>query len=406
MIFRALTMILLIHYIPLAGYSIEGINDFWNVQRKGANYFNKVPTEEWFKDARNLGLEWVRMTYDKWDSEHRDFLIGDASNYQVLIEEDLLMLKQVIGWAEKYDIKVVITPLSLPGCRYSQNNNFKADMRLWDSYEYWEQAIQFWEDMVSELKNYENIVAYNIINEPVPELGKNIEEHVSPGDVSRFLSWYDEVKDTPRDLYQLYNRIIHAIQRIDPQATIMLDAGWYGQPGAFCHWPERYKNPNILYSFHMYEPYEFTSNSNFKNKNNYVYPGYVPFGKDTILWNKHTIIAYFKPFLQWVNDKGIPANRIVAGEFGCMRKSSGAKQYLKDVITFFNEKNFHWAFYSFREDEWDGYDYELGSEALGWKYWQAKERGENPALPRRDNPLFEILNQQFENRKPCHIRSK
>jgi hypothetical protein len=78
-----------------------------------------------------------------------------------------------------------------------------------------------------------------------------------------------------------------------------------------------------------------------------------------------------------------------------MRKNEGAAKYLQDVINFLNMNEFHWAFYSYREDSWDGYDYELGTGALGWKYWEAKEKGENPALPRKNNDLFEVIKQQF-----------
>lgn len=369
--------------------------DFWDAQKKGTNYFNKVPDEQWFLDASELGLQWIRLAYDKWDSNHRDFLIGNASSYQGLVKEDLAKLEQVISWAATYDIHLVITPLSLPGCRYRQNNQNQPDQRLWNSYEYWDQAVQFWTDLVGELKKYDNIVAYNIINEPVPELGMGIEEHVSPGNVSRFQDWYKTIKGSPRDIYQFYSRIIKAIKEIDPEAAIMLDAGWYAQPGAFCYWPERFNYPDILYSFHMYEPYEFTSNKNFRENNNYLYPGPVPFGNDTIIWDKNTIEVYFEPFLRWIDENNIPPNRVVAGEFGCMRRNTGADQYLKDVISFMNKNGFHWAFYSFREDEWDGYDYELGSEPLGWEFWHAKENGENPPVPRKDNPLFDIIKQQF-----------
>lgn len=375
-------------------FAVDG--SFWDAPKKGANCFNKIPTEQWFKDANDLGLEWVRMAYDKWDSEHRDFLIGDASNYDGLIADDLFKLKQVIQWAKKYDINLVIAPLSLPGSRYTQNNDYLHDIRLWESYEYWDQAIRFWKDLAKELKDFDNVVAYNIVNEPHPEFGTGVAEHQSPGDVSRFLDWYDKVQHTPRDIHAFYKRIIQEIREIEPDNAIMLDAGWYGQPGAFCYWPAIFNDDNILYSFHMYEPYEFTSNKNFKEKNNYVYPGKIPFGNDTIYWDKSTIEVYFKPFLHWAKENDIPSSRIVAGEFGCMRRNEGAIPYLKDIIEFLDRNKFHWAFYSFREDEWDGYDYELGTEGLGWKYWQAKERGENVPLPRKNNELFSIIRQKFK----------
>jgi hypothetical protein len=96
-----------------------------------------------------------------------------------------------------------------------------------------------------------------------------------------------------------------------------------------------------------------------------------------------------------VKENSIPSHLIVAGEFGCMRKNDGADTYLEDMVNFLNRNKFHWAFYSFREDEWDGYDYELGTEGLDREYWQAKERGENVLMPRRNNSLFEIFRQEF-----------
>jgi hypothetical protein len=48
----------------------------------------------------------------------------------------------------------------------------------------------------------------------------------------------------------------------------------------------------------------------------------------------------------------------------------------------FEENNRHWAFYAFREDTWNGMDYELVSEAPPWAYWKAKKDGTEYALNR------------------------
>uniref|UniRef100_A0A1I7ZIA3 MarR family transcriptional regulator n=1 Tax=Steinernema glaseri TaxID=37863 RepID=A0A1I7ZIA3_9BILA len=44
-----------------------------------------------------------------------------------------------------------------------------------------------------------------------------------------------------------------------------------------------------------------------------------------------------------------------------MRRWAGCTAYLEDVLGTLDRQQVHWAFYSFREDSWDGMDYELGS---------------------------------------------
>jgi len=97
--------------------------DFLDLQSKGANCINKVPNEEWYWDAKKLRLEWLRLAYDKWHSSHSDFTMRNPSNCQGLIQDELSQLKRVIKWAEKYSIKSLPGPLSLPGRRYRYNNN-------------------------------------------------------------------------------------------------------------------------------------------------------------------------------------------------------------------------------------------------------------------------------------------
>lgn len=365
--------------------------EFWNTQRKGANYFNAEPREQWFRDARELGLEWVRMTWDKWKGQGRDFLMGDADNYTGLVTKDLARLKEVLDWAYKHEVKVVITPLGLPGNRWIQNNDNQRDLRLWNDKKYWRQAGDFWRELAGELKDHPAVCAYNILNEPTPEMKTGLSEH---GPSTRYKGWYKKYKGTSHDLPAFYEAVIKAIREVDSGTPVMLDAGWYGQPSAFLYWPG-VSDEKVLYSFHMYEPYDFTNHKNFREKRNIEYPGAVTFAGKEIKWDRQEIENYFSPFFAWAEEQGIGGNRIVCSEFGCYRRNTGCAEYLADVIAVLNAHNVHWAFYSFREDAWDGYDYEAGTGGLGQAYWQAKEAGENPEIPRRDNPLFGVIKKEF-----------
>ena len=367
---------------------------FWDTQRKGANCFNVEPSEQWFVAARALGVDWVRLTYGKWTGStgrRGDFLMGSADDFQGLDQQDLARLIEVLDWAHKHDIKVVIAPLDLPGNQWIQNNDNRRDLRLWNDKAYWQQAAAFWGELAAGLKDHPAVCAYNILNEPTPEMNTGLDEN---GPLARYRPWYDKHRGTAHDLPAFYQTVSAAIRQVDTQTPIMLDAGWYAHPHAIVYWPA-FPDDKLLYAFHMYEPYAFTNHRNVRREKPYVYPGKIPYAGRETEWNKRRIERHLAPFFQWAKAQQIPFTRLVCGEFGCYRRNPGAAAYLSDVLAVLNERDLHWAFYSFREDEWDGYDYELGTAALGAAYWQSKEAGRNPHLDRHDNPLFDVIKSQF-----------
>ena len=365
--------------------------NFWDIQRKGANSFNEKPiNEEYFKKAKELGLEYIRLAYDKFPSKHKDFLLGSADNYKGIIKEDLKVLKNIFKLANKYDIKIVLAPLGLYGTRFAQNNGNKRDIRFYENFKYHKQSIDFYKELAKELKNEKMLYAYNILNEPVPEFKTDISEQASKED---FKAWAKKYKNTAKDITLFYKKVIKAIRSIDKNTPIMLDGTWYANPRTFSTW-KKFKDDKILYSFHMYEPYNFTSGANFRKKKGYLYPGSVKFDHKVIYADKKWLQNYLEPFFTWAKKEKINSNRLIAGEFGCMRRNKGCKEYLQDLINIFNENKIHWAFYSFREN-WDGYDYEVGTKGFGYKYWKAKEEGKNPKTPRKENSLFDVLKKEF-----------
>ncbi|KEQ19555.1 glycoside hydrolase family 5 protein [Endozoicomonas numazuensis] len=371
--------------------------DFWDEQKRGTNFFNSQPTEQNYKAASDAGIEWVRVTFSKWNSQEKDFLAGNLDNYQQLVQEDLDTLKQALGWARKYGLKVVIAPLGLPGGRWTQNNGGKPDPRIWQDKKWWDQSAQYWQDIARALKGFDNIVAYNLINEPIPEMSTGMGEH---GDLARYDIWYKKYQGTSHDLPAFYNQVIKAIRTVDTETPIMVDSGWYAQPTAFVYWPKLEDN-KVLYAFHMYEPFNYTNRSNSlrikSGKEAYEYPGTVPYAGLPIHWDKEQLEAYLSPMFDWARENVISTNRLVASEYGVYRQNPGAADFLEDLTELFNTRQLHWAFYSFREDEWDGYDYELGSKPLNWKYWQAVEAGESPERPYNDrNPIWQVLSDAIE----------
>lgn len=262
---------------------------FWNKLQKDANIFNQNVLQKDIRAAKNYGITFIRLASDKFPSEERDFLIGNADNYTQLVKKDFNNLKKVLNICTKEKMPVVLTFLSLPGSRWKQNNNGKDDLRLWSNIKFQKQAANFWKDLVLELRNYPIIVGYNILNEPHPE------------------RIYD-AKNTP----------------------IILDSSSYGDPRTF-KYLKTHKDANILYSFHMYEPYEYTNHK--ANNNRFSYPGKI----NATYWNKKTLRDYMLEVINFQKANYVPNNRILVGEFSCYRKTKGLPKYFSDLIEVFKE---------------------------------------------------------------------
>lgn len=362
---------------------------FWNSQQKGANIFNRSVTAGEIKAAKKLGVKFIRLAPDKFISSHRDFLIGNADGYRSLVNEDVVKLKRILAVCQQEKMPVVMTMLSLPGSRWKQNNQNKDDLRIWKDEKYQAQAALFWQDLAAALKGHPAIVGYNLLNEPHPErIFPSQDVHPNPSHQAQI----------QKILYDLYSRIIKHIRQVDKDTPIILDSSAYADAKTFrLLMPQEDKN--VLYSFHMYEPYEYTNHK--MNKGKFRYPGPIN-GKQ---WNRKALEEYMAAVVAFQKKHAIESNKIVVGEFGGYRMSAGLEKYFEDLIAIFTKEGWHFAFYAFREDTWDGMDYELGTKHLPWDYWQAIAHGVKPRLKRRATyPAFLILKRAL-NEKPFAKRA-
>ncbi len=373
LIFKFLIMI---NVISEFSYGKEQKINFWNQPRAGANVFNQVIDKELIVKAKEYNIGFLRIAPDKFISKTRDFLVGNADNYQNLNNDDLKYLIKVLDYCTEIKMPVVITMLSLPGSRWNQNNNNIDDLRIWQSNEFQVQAAAFWQDLAKTLKNYDIIVGYDILNEP------HLERLYDSTSMDIDQVKQDKVQPM---LLSFYQEIIGAVRKVDKSTPIIVESSSYGSP--LCFKDLRIlQDPYILYSFHMYEPYSYTTAK--INKGNFSYPGKIK----NIYWDKQRIIQYLRPIIDFQNKYNIASNRILAGEFGGNRTTPNIELYFQDLIDVFNENKWHSAVYAFREDTWEGMNYELGKQKLSYSYWQAIERGEKPILSYdHDNPIVKVL---------------
>ena len=146
-----------------------------------------------------------------------------------------------------------------------------------------------------------------------------------------------------------------------------------------------------VHTNHDYEPYAATSAPNMKREVPLRYPGVsTDYAGASLSWDRAAVAAHIDLAFDWAKAQGLPPTRIVAGEFGCMRLWADCGAYLGDVMDAIDARGGHWAFYSFREDVWDGMDYELPVSVKPGQFYWLTEQGQGNKLP-RDGQLMDLL---------------
>ena len=383
--------------------------DFWEQkQRMGANSFNnKPPSQAYFDSFANYGGEWIRLSWTKWQSASgKAFLIGDPSDYTGLVQEDVAILKDVVSRARASQVKLVFTPLTLPGAVWNQHNNDEVDDRLYNDKKYWEQSALFWRDLADVFKDDSTVIAYNIINEPTPERPAGYES----GSQEENLQWYKQQIGTPRDLPAFYEYVVSSIRKIDSETPIMIDGGFFGNPNGFDYFKGPIQDDKILYDFHMYQPWAATSIWNIRNGSKLIYPGKMEYWGRTENWDAERVEEIIKQPLDWAAKHGIHPAHIVMGEFGCHRYLKWCPIYMEDVLSAADENNLHWAFYTFRSDSWGGMDYELGHDAPSKqsngvtveKFWELSGSNRLDELPRSNTSTFQPISTRLSKNVTRH----
>ena len=365
----------------------EDKSNFWNVQRRGANFFNIVDTKERLLSAKDIGIQFVRLAPNKWSTTCKDFLVGDADDFTDLCDSDIRRLRDFFDMAHDVGIGIVLTTLSIPGGRWRQQNNNQHDRRIWQNLDFHAQTAKFWEKLALAFRDHPAIVGYNLVNEPAPERAARFSDWYSQD----YSDWYQKIKGTAADLNLFYKTTVASIRKVDMKTPIILDTGFYATPWAI-QYLEKMDDPDVYYSIHMYEPYAFTNHA---QKGKYSYPGIAPIGEledgPPIFWDKAQLLKFFDPVREWMRENRVPANKIIVGEFGVYRENKGGAEYLKDLISIFDHEKWHWAFYAYREDAWHGMNYELGSKPVESKWWDTYKKDGIIPIPDDKNPLFDSI---------------
>ena len=222
--------------------------------------------------------------------------------------------RDILPWAEKYGVWIVVDLHAPPGGRNGSDKNMFYDMRWNDAF------VEVWRTIAWRFKGRRMIYGYDLVNEP---------------------------KQSDRatcDYWNTQRRAAEAIREIDRDATIVMESNGYDSASGYT-----YLSPlamdNVIYQVHMYEPFAFTHQGIHKGFGPMTYPD------EAKGWNRDYMVKRLAPVLEFQKKHGA---RIYVGEFSAVAWADGAEKYIADLISIFNEYGWDWTYHAFRESPcWD-----------------------------------------------------
>ena len=256
-------------------------------------------------------------------------------------------LRSAIKAASSYGLKILITLADLPGCPFHSRD--PGD--FWNSSTVRLRVAEFWGHLAEALADLSNIImGYDLINEPYTLEDKEF-------------AFFDDFRlEHSKELHEFYTMALTRIRSVNREIMVVLTGLWWGSPiGIDSLTP--LPDPNTAYSVHVYVPPNYIKSRN----TTLSYPGVVrkweKCPNDTVDVNYSFIYKLLKDRVwRWQQKHKIPSSRILVAEFGICREISGASQYLHDLVKIFSEFRWSWLVFSYRDEEWDALDYELGQD--------------------------------------------
>lgn len=316
---------------------------------RGTMVSNKIKV----KDLAYLANEWnVNIIRFPIGTEASNDI--NSRNFDAVLRQDIQHLDSLLPFCQEYGIYVVLDLHNLSRGIFEGRSVEKK-------------FISTWETLAEKYRSSAMVIGYDIANEP-------------------------DLQDIESDKWQLIaEKTAKAIRNIDPYTTIIV------QPHNSSDDPEGFKHfepidvTNVVYSLHVYVPYEFTHQFVSPEINTaYEYPG------ECIgyYWDKDLLKKALAPALEFQEKYNVP---IYVGEFSAVRFASNesAYRYLSDCIEIFEEYGWDWTYHAFREascwsvehnealeyqEDNDFVDYETSREAL-LKSWFLKNNTSNSSSP-------------------------
>jgi hypothetical protein len=246
------------------------------------------------------------------------------------LAKDLERYTTVIEWSLQHNMHIIL--------RFSQRNTGGAALTwpddgrsIWKDASAQDELVHAWADLAKRFKGKEGIL-FDLITEPHGEMADELNENI------------------PKKVWNtLYPRLIDAIRAEDPVRWIIVEPIWGGAHN-FVDLSVS-SAPNLIYSFHFYEPQFFTlqgTQGPWPPAQSVVYPGLTrnASSQPETYWDKSVLEQRMLPAVNFRNAHNV---RVMCGEFGTSYYGpmDSRERWVTDVVDLFETYGFDWLYFAY-----------------------------------------------------------
>ena len=301
-------------------------------------HFESYITEWDVQNIASMGMDHIRLGFDQIVLEETPYTYRELT---------MKCLENFIHWCRKYGLNVVLNLHKAVG-NYC---DIQEKVELLDDEELQNRFIALWVELEKRFASYPE-VAFELLN---------------------------EVRDVdPEKWNRLYIRTVAELRKLNPDRLIVIGSTcWNG--AHTLKYLKVLEDPNVIYTFHMYGPNEFTHQrgvlqwAQLYYNRDMPYPGDIERYRDfaKVLWgNENAYWQYDRMDERVVHDLMMPAVEFMeahpdailwCGEFGTIRhaKMEWRENYMRDVIRFLKDHGIPYCVWNYLSTPNDGNRFSL-----------------------------------------------
>ncbi|MBQ7225223.1 MAG: cellulase family glycosylhydrolase [Clostridia bacterium] len=301
-------------------------------------HFDTYITEWDVVNIKNMGMDHIRLGFDQIVLETEPYVYNDHT---------FGLVEGFVGWCQKHGLGVV---LNLHKC-IGNYCDIEESVTLFDSTELQDRFIALWLELERRFADNENVM-FELLN---------------------------EVRDIePRLWNDLAEKTINAIRRVNKTRKIIIGTTNWNNPNKL-HALKVFDDENVIYTFHVYDPSEFTHQRGVLHwcqlyyNRKMEYPGDIEKYREyyRVLFNNHNAYSHvdvmdinymreiFEPVKKFRSEH--PDKTLWCGEFGTIRHAdlTSRENWMRDVITLLKECDVPYSVWNYLSTPNDGNRFSL-----------------------------------------------